>query len=77
MMADDDDREGRRVSLRGIRFGRDEVVFVIAALGLAAQSFVSVVLGRSPDPTLLTINAAILGVPIFLAADRSHDDDDR
>lgn len=54
---------------------RDEAVTVVALLGLAGQAVSSIVFGQAPDPQLLYLFGALLGVPIFLNADRRGGDD--
>ena len=68
-----------------IRFGREEITFTIAAVGIVAEAVASIVFQRDPSPVLVTLFGGILGVPVALSADRrrrqDHDepeeDDDR
>jgi hypothetical protein len=58
-------------------FGRDEIVFLIAAGGLVAMTVSAVVTGRQADATLVAAFVGLLGLPVFLSSGRKGPDDRR
>ena len=57
---------------RQIKFGRDEVLFTVAVLGLVAMTVSAVVYGRQADATLVAAFVGLLGLPVFLSSGRSE-----
>lgn len=58
------------------KIGKSEITFLVGVVILLAMTFSAVVLGRPADPTLVAAAIGIIGVPIYLQADRKDDDDD-
>lgn len=56
---------------------KSEATFVVAVVILLAMTFSAVALGRPADPTLVAAAIGLIGVPVFLQADRKDDDDPR
>lgn len=59
------------------KIGKSEATFIVAVVILLAMTFSAVVLGRPADPTLVAAAIGLIGVPVFLQADRKDDDDPR
>ena len=52
------------------RIGRDEVLFIVAVVGLVAMTFAAVVYERQSDTTLVAAFVGLLGLPVFLQSGR-------
>ena len=52
------------------RFGRDEVVFTVAVLGLVAMTVAAVIYERQADTALVTAFLGLLGLPVFMQSGR-------
>jgi hypothetical protein len=57
------------------RFGREEAVFLVALGGLVLVTVGAVFADRRADPTLVGAFVGLLGLPVFLTADRKRNDD--
>ena len=60
-MGDDDD-------LFGGRIGREEILFIVAVLGLVAMTVSAVVYNKQSDATLVAAFVGLLGLPVFLSS---------
>lgn len=61
-----------------MKITRSVVLFTMGACGVTAETIYSLQYKRTPDPTLMVVFAAMMGLPIFLNQDgrRNKDDDD-
>ena len=74
----DDDIEDQAVETRtqGPRFawsiGKDEIVFIVAVIGLVAMTYGAVVYDRQADATLVAAFVGLLGLPVFLQSGKKQ-----
>lgn len=59
-----------------VKVGKAEVAFVVAIVGLAVFTAAAVIKDQRADPTLVGAFIAMLGLPVFLTADRRNRKDD-
>jgi hypothetical protein len=55
---------------RGVKIGKNEVIFTIAAVGFAGMTVAAILFEREPSALLLGAILAVLGYPIFLETER-------
>lgn len=59
--------------LFGGRFGRDEILFLVAVAGLIAMTISAVVYDKQSDATLVAAFVGLLGLPVFLSSGKKED----
>lgn len=52
----------------GGRVGRDEILFIVAVIGLVAMTVGAVVYDKQSDGTLVAAFVGLLGLPVFLSS---------